>query len=100
VLDYDKIGFLLTLRNRRPGDRFCPSGMQGRQKKIQDYLVDRKIPRRLRDRIPLLCAGENILWLVGHRTDERFLPGPGTKRLLIVRIRNAECGMRDETGKS
>jgi tRNA(Ile)-lysidine synthase len=33
VLDYDKIGFLLTLRNRRPGDRFCPSGMQGRQKK-------------------------------------------------------------------
>ena len=74
--------------------------MQGRHKKIQDYLVDGKVPRRLRDRLPLLCAGEHILWVVGHRTDERFLPGPGTKRLLIVRIRNAECGMREEAGKS
>ena len=90
VLDYDKIGFLLTLRNRRPGDRFCPSGMQGRHKKIQDYLVDRKVPRRLRDRLPLLCAGENILWVVGHGTDERFLPGPGTKKLLVVNVRHIE----------
>ena len=86
--DYDKIGPHLTLRNRRPGDRFCPSGMGGRHKKLQDYLADGKVPRLQRDRVPLLCAGKNILWLVGLRTDERFLTGPETKRILTVTVRN------------
>jgi tRNA(Ile)-lysidine synthase len=86
--DYDKIGPHLTLRNRRPGDRFCPSGMGGRHKKLQDYLVDGKVPRLQRDRVPLLCAGKNILWLVGLRTDERFLAAPETKRMVTVTVRN------------
>ncbi len=86
AFDYDKIKTYLTLRNRRPGDRFCPSGMEGKSKKLQDYFVDEKIPLRLRDRIPILCAGDDILWVVGRRTDGRFLPQPGTVKVLAVGV--------------
>jgi len=87
VFDYDKIKTHLTLRSRRPGDWFCPAGMGGKRKKLQDYFVDEKIPRRLRSRVPLLCAGDDILWVMGLRTDGRFLPGPETKNLLGVIVR-------------
>ncbi|HUJ17812.1 MAG TPA: tRNA lysidine(34) synthetase TilS [Nitrospirota bacterium] len=85
--DYDKIGPLLTLRSRHSGDRFSPSGMAGRSKKLQDYFVDAKVPRRKRDRVPLLCSGEDILWVVGLRTDERFLVTEATRTVLTVLIR-------------
>ncbi len=88
LFDYDKIGTVLTLRSRRPGDRFHPAGMGGRSKKLQDYLVDGKVPRRKRDMVPLLCSGDDILWVVGLRTDERFIVGARTKRALKVTIRN------------
>jgi tRNA(Ile)-lysidine synthase len=87
VFDYDKIKTHLTLRSRRPGDWFCPSGMGGKRKKLQDYFVDEKIPRRLRSRVPLLCAGDDILWVMGLRTDGRFLPAPETKNVLGVTVR-------------
>jgi len=90
LFDYDKIGPILTLRNRHPGDWFCPTGMGGKHKKIQDYFVDEKVPRRKRDLVPLLCSGEDILWVVGMRTDERFLAGAVTKKVLSVRARGAK----------
>ena len=52
---------VLRLRTRRPGDRFKPKGMGGRSRKLKDWMIDRKIPRRLRDRIPLLCANDSIV---------------------------------------
>ncbi len=87
MFDYDKIGTLLTVRNRRPGDVFCPSGMGGRHKKLQDFLVDEKIPGLQRDTVPLLCAGDEIIWVVGHRTDERYLPNPALNRIMSIRVR-------------
>jgi tRNA(Ile)-lysidine synthase len=86
--DYDKMSLLLTIRSRRPGDIFCPAGMGGRHKKLQNYLVDEKIPRRQRDRVPLLCSGDDIVWVLGFRTDERFLPGPDSHRIMTVRVRD------------
>jgi tRNA(Ile)-lysidine synthase len=90
LFDYDKIGPILTLRNRHPGDWFCPTGMGGRSKKIQDYFVDEKVPRRKRDLVPLLCSGEDVLWVVGMRTDERFLAHAESKKVLVIRARGAE----------
>lgn len=89
LFDYDKIGPLLKIRNRRPGDWFRPSGMEGKSKKLQDYFVDEKVPRRSRDVVPLLVSAENILWVIGFRTDERFQPSAGTKRRLLVIIRES-----------
>ncbi len=87
LFDYDKIKNPLIIRTRLPGDRFCPSGMNGKSKKLQDYFVDEKIARRKRNAVPLLVAGQDILWAMGLRTDERFLPDPQTKSMLIVRVR-------------
>jgi len=94
LFDYDKIGPVLTLRNRHPGDWFCPTGMDGRSKKIQDYFVDEKVPRRKRDLVPLLCSGEDVLWVVGMRTDDRYVPDAKTKRVLAVRAKPS--GVRSE----
>jgi tRNA(Ile)-lysidine synthase len=86
VFDYDKMSPLLTIRNRRPGDMFCPSGMGGKRKKLQDYLVNKKVPRRQRDRVPLLYSGTDLIWVMGYRTDFRFLPGPDMRHALVVSI--------------
>jgi tRNA(Ile)-lysidine synthase len=87
AFDYDKMGPFLTLRNKRSGDWFCPAGMGGKSKKIQDYFVDEKVPRRKRPAVPLLCSGEHPAWVVGMRTDERFLAGTTTKQILVVTVR-------------
>ncbi|HXY54597.1 MAG TPA: tRNA lysidine(34) synthetase TilS [Nitrospirota bacterium] len=86
LFDYDKIG-LLTIRNRRPGDWFCPAGMGGRSKKLQDFFVDVKVPRRRRDTVPIILSDNDVVWVVGLRTDDRFLPGSVTKRVLVVQVR-------------
>ena len=59
----------LTLRGRLPGDRFQPLGMSG-EKKLQDFLVDAKVPREWRDRVPILISGDRIAWVVGYRMAE------------------------------
>ncbi len=51
----------LRLRTRRPGDRFKPQGMGGQSRKLKDWMIDRKIPRELRDQIPLICANGDIV---------------------------------------
>jgi tRNA(Ile)-lysidine synthase len=50
-----------VVRGRRPGDRIAPPGMAG-HKKLQDYYVDRKVPRRERDAAPLIACGGDVLW--------------------------------------
>ena len=51
----------LRLRTRRPGDRFKPKGMGGQSRKLKDWMIDRKIPREVRNQIPLVCADEEII---------------------------------------
>ena len=60
------LGETVTLRGRRPGDQFQPSGMSG-TKKLQDLFTDAKIPRSQRDNVPLLVCEYGIAWVVGHR---------------------------------
>ncbi len=84
TLDYDKIRGHLHLRNRRPGDRFQPLGMSG-TKKLKDFFVDEKIPRALRDSVPILMDEGNILWVIGYRIDDRFKITPDTRTQLTVR---------------
>ena len=60
-----------TIRNRRRGDRFQPLGMS-QQKKLKDFLIDRKIPAEVRDRIPLLVWNGTIVWVGGVEISEAF----------------------------
>ena len=72
VFDYVKIALPLFVRSRQRGDRFQPAGMAGKSKKLQDYFVDEKVPRLKRAAVPLLCTEQDIIWVVGMRTDARF----------------------------
>ncbi len=85
--DYAKIALPLSLRSRREGDRFCPAGMGGRSKKLQDFFVDEKVFRSKREEIPILATDRDVLWVVGMRIDERFRPGPKTEKRLVVTVR-------------
>ena len=76
------MGDAATLRTRRPGDRFQPSGMTG-TRKLQDYFTDAKIPRDQRDAIPLLVSNRGIAWIVGHRVANWALPVDGEPDLSI-----------------
>ncbi len=59
----------LVVRGRRPGDRLRPLRLGG-SKKLQDLLVDRKVPRTARDRVPVVVdATGRIVWVVGHAVD-------------------------------
>lgn len=84
-LDADKLRASLTLRLWRQGDSFVPFGMKG-TKKVSDYLTDRKFSRLRKERQWVLCCGEDIVWLVGERTDNRFRVEEETKRVVVIRI--------------
>lgn len=85
VFDADRLGPALHVRTRRPGDRFQPLG-QSRPQKLQDYLVNRHIPRPDRDRLPLLLSGDEIAWVVGHAPAASFAITPATRRALLVEV--------------
>jgi tRNA(Ile)-lysidine synthase len=73
VFDGALAGARLAVRNRRPGDRLRPRGLGGRSKKLQDVLVDRKVPRTERDAVPLVVDAEGrILWVARHVPAEEF----------------------------
>ena len=81
MIDYSEIQLPLTVRNRRQGDRFQPHGMQG-TKKIKDFLIDAKVPHCERNQIPMIVCGDEILWIIGFTTNERFKIQPQTQRCL------------------
>ena len=71
LLDREAAGGPLVLRARLPGDRYRPLGSPG-ERKLQDVLVDLKVPRAARDRVPLLTAAGRLAWVGGHRIEDRF----------------------------
>jgi tRNA(Ile)-lysidine synthase len=83
-LDLDQAGQDLILRRRKPGDRFQPLGMGGRSKPLREFMIDAKIPHHIRDRLPLVVSPQNIVWVAGHRVDERARVTERTERVLKV----------------
>lgn len=87
VLDGDKITTPLVVRSRKPGDRLRPLGMKG-TKKVKDVFIDKKIPKEIRDLIPIVCSGEDIIWLPGITINEDFKANSETKCFLKLEIGN------------
>lgn len=56
----------VSLRTRKPGDYFRPEGGRGR-KKLKGFFIDEKIPREIRDEIPLVVCGSEVLWVLGYK---------------------------------
>lgn len=76
----------LMLRRWVPGDAFCPKGLGGRQKKLQDFFSDLKLPRSQRTKVPLLVAPEGIVWVGGLRADERFQVSSSTTSVIMAKM--------------
>jgi tRNA(Ile)-lysidine synthetase, N-terminal domain/tRNA(Ile)-lysidine synthetase, C-terminal domain len=79
--DLHKAGTKLFVRQRQPGDRFQPLGMNT-PKKLQDFIVDAKIPLSWRDCIPIICSPEQIIWVAGWRIDDRVKVREATREIL------------------
>jgi tRNA(Ile)-lysidine synthase len=89
-LDYDLV-HRPVVRTRKEGDRFQPLGM-GAPKKLQDFLVDEKIPWPVRDRLPLVVVGDQIAWVCGVRIGDPFKVTEGTRRVLKLELRRVRHG--------
>ena len=70
-LDAALLQYPLTLRRWREGDRFVPFGMSG-SKKVSDLLIDEKVSAVEKERQFVLLSGEDIVWVVGRRIDDRY----------------------------
>jgi tRNA(Ile)-lysidine synthase len=79
--DFRKTGTKLFVCQRRPGDRFQPLGMS-MPKKLYEFMVDAKIPRSWRGRIPIVCSPQQIIWVVGWRIDDRVKTTKASQKIL------------------
>lgn len=61
----------VTIRYWQHGDYFYPLGSSGKQK-LSDFFTDHKIDRFTKQQIPLFCVGEDIIWIIGYRSDNRY----------------------------
>ena len=89
-LDYDELEFPLLIRKWRQGDYFQPLGMAN-YKKVSDFFIDEKIPLHEKENIWFLCNGKKIVWIIGHRIDNRFKITPKTKTVLTIEIITKKC---------
>ena len=85
ALDLDKLIFPLRLRTWKQGDSFIPLGMTGK-KKISDFMIDKKIPLNLKERQLLIESGDKVVWVIGHRIDDRFKITDRTQKVIELRI--------------
>ena len=86
-LDADKLKHELCMRTWQQGDWFVPFGMKGR-KLISDFLTDRKMSLADKQRQQVLCCGQDIVWVVGLRPDNRFCISPHSKHAVIISIQS------------
>jgi tRNA(Ile)-lysidine synthase len=85
--DADKLSFPLTLRKWQPGDWFIPFGMKGR-KKLSDFFTDRKFSLPDKENAWVLTSDEDIVWVVGERSDDRFKITESTENVLVMEFIN------------
>ena len=83
MIDFNKLSFPLTLRKWKKGDLFIPLGMQG-HKKISDFMVDEKLSILEKENIWVLCSNDDIVWVVGHRLDDRYKLVAQTEKVYLV----------------
>jgi len=83
--DADKLEGEFVTRKWKAGDLFVPFGMNGK-KLISDFLTDKKFSLLQKENQWVLCSGENIIWVIGERTDNRFRIDSTTRCVLIVKL--------------
>jgi tRNA(Ile)-lysidine synthase len=81
-VDANGISDALELRVRHQGVLYQPLGMYGHEINISDFYINVKLPQRARDRWPLLCMGEKVVWVPGYRPAHPFRLTDSTRQAL------------------
>lgn len=81
---------VLTVRAVKTGDRFRPFGMKG-TKLVSDMLTDQKLSRFEKEKQRVLCADDEIIWLIGRRAADCYKVTPDTQRVLWLRTNMNEA---------
>ncbi|MCR4845259.1 MAG: tRNA lysidine(34) synthetase TilS [Eubacterium sp.] len=90
LIDCDKIKSALCLRYPQAGD-FLVINQNGGRKKLSRYFTEVKIERSLRDKVPVVADGDEIVWVVGYRLSENYKVTPSTRQVTEIRyIKEAE----------
>jgi tRNA(Ile)-lysidine synthase len=80
------INFPLSIRKWKESDYFYPLGMKGQKKKVSKYFKDKKMSLSDKENTWLLCSGDDIVWIVGRRADERFKVTKETTQILKIEL--------------
>ncbi len=84
-IDLDSLDFPLIIRKWRRGDYFQPLGMTN-IKKVSDFFVDNKFSIHDKENTWILTSGDKIVWIMGHRIDERFKITEESTRMLVMEL--------------
>jgi tRNA(Ile)-lysidine synthase len=85
LIDYSKVKPPIFIKNWEAGDKFYPLGMD-KEKKLQDFFVDNKIPIHLKSSIPVFMDREKIIWVGGYRIDDRVKITGNTREILHLKL--------------
>jgi tRNA(Ile)-lysidine synthase len=88
LIDKDKLHFPLKIRKTQTGDSFYPLGLNGK-KKVSDFMIDEKIPVNLKNRVLVLESANNIVWIIGHRIDDRYKVTSATREIIQLTYTHA-----------
>ncbi|MBZ4646738.1 MAG: tilS [Clostridia bacterium] len=92
AFDYNVINEEIYIRNRLPGDKFTPLGMDG-TKKLKDFFIDLKVPRNKRDKVPIVATDKDILWVVGYRINDKYKCTNKTADVLIIQFSGGDTNV-------
>jgi tRNA(Ile)-lysidine synthase len=87
LLASETLQFPLHIRRWQAGDYFCPLGMQGRKKKVADFLNDQKVPRHLKNEVWVLVSGKDIIWVMGYRISHLYSLQENTQKALSLSMK-------------
>lgn len=84
-IDFDKIKYGISIRNKRDGDKFVPYGMDS-YKKLKNFFVDLKIPVYERNKVPIICDGEEVVAVLPYRISNHYKLDNTTNKILKIQI--------------
>lgn len=83
-IDKESLKHRLNVRKWKKGDYFYPLGMGGQKKKLSKFFKDIKLDVFTKEDQWVLCDGDDIIWVIGHRADERYKVQPETQSILRI----------------